>query len=146
MSTPDTFTELLREEMSPEPDPRFAAEMDEWVARGFAARAPPARRDGVARPRGPRAAHAAGHGRRDVRDRRRGDRRPARGRQRPAGHDRPRRLRRRRLRDHRDRHALAAARALGPGDGGLRRRAGAAARRRASRPARRTAASSAPPS
>jgi hypothetical protein len=34
MST-DTFMELLQEEMTAEPDPRFAAEMDEWVAAGF---------------------------------------------------------------------------------------------------------------
>lgn len=34
MST-DTFMELLQEELSAEPDPRFAAEMDEWVAAGF---------------------------------------------------------------------------------------------------------------
>src|SRR5829696_7874195 len=35
MSTPDTFTQLLQEELTPEPDPQFAAEMDEWVAEGF---------------------------------------------------------------------------------------------------------------
>jgi hypothetical protein len=40
MSTPDTFTELLREELTPEPDPRFAAEMEEWVAAGFPRREP----------------------------------------------------------------------------------------------------------
>ena len=35
MPTPDTFTELLREELTPEPDPHFAREMDEWAAAGF---------------------------------------------------------------------------------------------------------------
>ena len=40
MSTPDTFTELLHEEMTAEPDPQFAAEMDEWVAGGFQRRKP----------------------------------------------------------------------------------------------------------
>jgi hypothetical protein len=35
MSTPDTFTELLREELTPAPDPDFAAEMDDWAAAGF---------------------------------------------------------------------------------------------------------------
>ena len=35
MSTPDTFTQLLQEELTPEPDPQFAVEMDEWVADGF---------------------------------------------------------------------------------------------------------------
>src|SRR5215212_8325483 len=39
MST-DTFMELLQEEVSPGPDPRFAAEMDEWVAAGFPRRQP----------------------------------------------------------------------------------------------------------
>ena len=39
MST-DTFMELLQEELSAEPDPRFAAEMDEWVAAGFPRRQP----------------------------------------------------------------------------------------------------------
>jgi hypothetical protein len=40
MST-DTFMELLQEELSPEPDPVFAREMDEWVAAGFPRREPP---------------------------------------------------------------------------------------------------------
>src|SRR4051794_30333408 len=44
MPTPDTFSELLREELTPEPDPRFAAEMDEWVASGFPRRPSPQRR------------------------------------------------------------------------------------------------------
>jgi hypothetical protein len=47
MSMPDTFTELLRDELSPAPDPQFAAAMDEWAAGGFAHReqaAPRARR------------------------------------------------------------------------------------------------------
>src|SRR5688572_12587032 len=35
MPTPDTFTELLREELSPAPDSEFAREMDEWAAAGF---------------------------------------------------------------------------------------------------------------
>jgi hypothetical protein len=35
MSMPDTFTELLQDELSPAPDPHFAAEMDEWVGAGF---------------------------------------------------------------------------------------------------------------
>jgi hypothetical protein len=35
MSTPDTFMELLTEELSPAPDPEFAAEMDAWVEGGF---------------------------------------------------------------------------------------------------------------
>jgi hypothetical protein len=39
MST-DTFMELLQEEVTPEPDARFAAEMDEWVAAGFPRRQP----------------------------------------------------------------------------------------------------------
>src|SRR3954454_12609515 len=39
MST-DTFMDLLQEELSAEPDPRFAAEMDEWVAAGFPRRRP----------------------------------------------------------------------------------------------------------
>src|SRR4051812_50012007 len=42
MST-DTFMDLLQEELSAEPDPRFAAEMDEWVAAGFPRRQPPRR-------------------------------------------------------------------------------------------------------
>src|SRR4051812_42686661 len=42
MST-DTFMDLLQEELSAEPDPRFAAEMDEWVAAGFPRREPPRR-------------------------------------------------------------------------------------------------------
>jgi len=54
MST-DTFTELLREELTPEPDPRFAREMDEWVAAGFPRRE--SRRHGL-RPWMRRAAHA----------------------------------------------------------------------------------------
>ncbi len=40
MSTPDTFMDLLEEELTPEPSPRFAAEMDEWVAAGFPRRGP----------------------------------------------------------------------------------------------------------
>jgi hypothetical protein len=39
MST-DTFMELLQEEVTPAPDPRFAAEMDGWVAAGFPRRQP----------------------------------------------------------------------------------------------------------
>jgi hypothetical protein len=39
MST-DTFMDLLQEELSAEADPRFAAEMDEWVAAGFPRRQP----------------------------------------------------------------------------------------------------------
>jgi len=35
MSTPDTFTQLLQEELTPRPDEEFAAEMDQWVADGF---------------------------------------------------------------------------------------------------------------
>ena len=35
MSMPETFTDLLRDELSPAPDPHFAAEMDEWAAAGF---------------------------------------------------------------------------------------------------------------
>jgi len=42
MST-DTFMELLQEEVSREPDPVFAREMDEWVAAGFPRREPPRR-------------------------------------------------------------------------------------------------------
>ena len=37
MSTPETFEELLRDELTPAPDPAFAAQMDEWVAQGFPA-------------------------------------------------------------------------------------------------------------
>ena len=48
MST-DTFMDLLQEELSAEPDPRFAAEMDEWAAAGFP------RRDAT-RPHGRRSA------------------------------------------------------------------------------------------
>ncbi len=33
--SPDTFTELLQEELTPTPDPAFAREMDEWAAAGF---------------------------------------------------------------------------------------------------------------
>src|SRR5687768_16388543 len=35
MSTPDTFSELLQEELTATPDPAFAREMDEWAAAGF---------------------------------------------------------------------------------------------------------------
>src|SRR4051794_26645662 len=35
MSTPDTFTELLADELTPEPSAEFAREMDEWVAAGL---------------------------------------------------------------------------------------------------------------
>src|SRR3954470_24825374 len=49
MSTPDTFTELLKEELAPDPDPRFAAEMDEWVAAGFPHREPRRRTRWLAR-------------------------------------------------------------------------------------------------
>ena len=42
MST-DTVMDLLQEELSAEPDPQFAAEMDEWVAAGFPRRQPPRR-------------------------------------------------------------------------------------------------------
>jgi hypothetical protein len=35
MSTPDTFTQLLEEELTPAPDSEFAREMDEWAAAGF---------------------------------------------------------------------------------------------------------------
>ena len=48
MSTPDTFMDLLHEEMTAEPDPRFAAEMDEWVANGFQRRTPQRRRASAA--------------------------------------------------------------------------------------------------
>ena len=52
MSTPETFTELLREELSPEPETEFAREMDEWAAAGFPRREqrpakPPRRRLGA---------------------------------------------------------------------------------------------------
>lgn len=40
MSMPDTFTDLLHEELSATPDPHFAAEMDEWAAAGFPHREP----------------------------------------------------------------------------------------------------------
>jgi hypothetical protein len=35
MPASDTFTELLREELTPRPDPAFAEEMDAWVEDGF---------------------------------------------------------------------------------------------------------------
>jgi hypothetical protein len=36
MSTPETaFEQLLRDELTPVPDPAFAAELDEWAAAGF---------------------------------------------------------------------------------------------------------------
>ena len=35
MSTPDTFTQLLEDELTPRPDPEFAAEMDQWADDGF---------------------------------------------------------------------------------------------------------------
>ena len=38
MSTPDTFTQLLEEELTPRPDPEFAAEMDQWADDGFPSR------------------------------------------------------------------------------------------------------------
>jgi hypothetical protein len=43
MSTPDTLMELLREELTPAPDPHFVAEMDEWAAAGFPHRDEPRR-------------------------------------------------------------------------------------------------------
>ena len=46
MSTPDTFTELLQEELTATPDPAFAREMDEWAAAGF-----PRRESSAAKPR-----------------------------------------------------------------------------------------------
>ena len=52
MSTPDTFMDLLEEELTPEPGPRFAAEMDEWVARRVPRRGPRRRRRGAGDPRG----------------------------------------------------------------------------------------------
>ena len=44
MSTPDTFTQLLEDELTPAPDSEFAREREEWAAAGFPRRQPRAPR------------------------------------------------------------------------------------------------------